>query len=292
LRTAIEYQLFDSAKAYRPRIPQVEQLFSTVFQRAFPVDAWDQWYLSNPYGDPYVALGYHGGQVVGHHALVPQMLVRQDGERLRYLLSVSLMVHPRFRNLSVFMGMVDALHRIALEKNAPFILAFPNAQAAPLWEKLYGYKLLLQTDLCNWRPPDPAAARSGGAGGSGEMRSKIQCACPEDSVYWNWRTQTNHARCCSVGKTMQLVYKVIWPGTLMVLDVWVREKQDAIGCAARFAHGLGFTEVRLTRHHAARLGIPDADLTLHEGYVVRFFGLPLAEEIPDIQFSLLLSDVF
>jgi hypothetical protein len=40
------------------------------------------------------------------------------------------------------------------------------------------------------------------------------------------------------------------------------------------------------------LGIADADLTPHEGYVVRFFGFPIAGEIPDVRFSLLLSDVF
>jgi hypothetical protein len=289
---AIEYQLFDSAEAYRPRIPEVAQLFSAVFHRTFPADSWDRWYLSNPYGDPYVALGYHGDQLVGHHALVPQTLVGQGGERLRYLLSVSLMVHPRFRNLSVFMGMVDALHRLAQEEGAPFILAFPNAQTAPLWEKLYGYRPLVQTELCNWMPPDSSAAGSGGMGGPGEMRNKPQCSCPEDSVYWNWRTQTNHARCSSVGKTLQLVYKVIEPTTLMLLDVWVNEEQDAAECLARFAHGLGLTEVRFTSYHAALLGIPDSDLTPHEGYVVRFFGFPLVQEVPDIRFSLLLSDVF
>jgi len=288
----IEYQLFDSAEAYRPRIPEVAQLFSTVFQRAFPVDTWGQWYLSNPYCDPYVALGYRGDHLVGHHALVPQTLVGQGGQRLRYLLSVSLMVHPRFRNLSVFMGMVDALHRLAQEDGIPFILAFPNTQAAPLWEKVYGYRPLVQTELCNWRPPDSSASGSGGMGGPGEMRSKPQCSCPEDHVYWNWRTQTNHARRCSVGKTLQLVYKVIEPATLMLLDVCVKEEQDALECLATFAHGLEFGEVRLTRYHAALLGIPDADLAPHEGYVVRFFGFPLAEELPDIRFSLLLSDVF
>jgi GNAT superfamily N-acetyltransferase len=286
---AIEYQLFDSAEAYRPRIPEVAQLFSTVFQRAFPAETWGQWYLDNPYGDPHVALGYHGDQLVGHHALVPQELVGQGGQRLRYLLSVSLMVHPRFRKLSVFMGMVDALHRLALEEGAPFILAFPNAQAAPLWEKVYSYRPLVQTELCNWRPPDSSLA---GMGSLGEMRSKPQCCCPEDSVYWNWRTQKNHARACTAGGTLHLVYKVIEPATLMLLDARVEGERNAAECLARLANGLGLAEIRLTRHHAARLGIPDASLIPHEGYVVRFFGFPLAEGIPDIRFSLLLSDVF
>jgi hypothetical protein len=188
--------------------------------------------------------------------------------------------------------MVDALHRSAQEEGTPFILAFPNTQAAPLWEKVYAYRPLVQTELCNWRPTKFSAAASGSMGRHEEMRSKPQCSCPEDSVHWNWRSQTNHARCCSVGTTLRLAYKVIEPATLMLLDVWINEEQGAAERLAGFAHGLGFTEVRLTRYHAAQLRIPDADLTPHEGYVVRFFGFPLAEEVPDIRFSLLLSDVF
>lgn len=289
---AIEYRLSDSVKDYRPRIPEVAQLFATVFQRKFPADLWEQLYLNNPYGDPYVALGYQGDQLVGHHALIPQRLVGQAGKCWPYLLSISLMVHPRFRKLSVFMGMVDALHSLVQEKGAPFILAFPNKQAAPLWEKVYGYRPLVQTELCNWRPPDSPATGNGRMGSPGETRSEPQCCCPEDSVYWNWRTQTNHARCCSVGKTLRLAYKVIEPATLMLLDLWAKEEQGAAERLARFARGLGFTEVRLTRYHAAQLGIPHADLIPHEDYVVRFLGFPLAEEVPKIRFSLLLSDVF
>jgi hypothetical protein len=89
-----------------------------------------------------------------------------------------------------------------------------------------------------------------------------------------------------------LVYKVIEPATLMVLDARVEGERNAAECLARFANGLGLSEIRLTRYHAARLGIPDVNLTSHEGYLVRFFGFPLVEEVPDIRFSLLLSDVF
>jgi hypothetical protein len=78
----------------------------------------------------------------------------------------------------------------------------------------------------------------------------------------------------------------------MLLDARVEGGRNAAESLSRFANGLGLSEVRLTRYHAAQLDIPDADLTPHEGYVVRLFGFPLAQEVPDIRFSLLLSDVF
>jgi hypothetical protein len=289
---AIDYRLFDSAKDYLPRIPEVAQLFSTVFQRAFPADAWGQWYLNNPYGDPYVALGHCADELVAHHALVPQMLVGSGGDRRRYLLSMSTMVHPRHRSPGGFLHMVDMLHEAARHAGAAFILAFPNSRSAPLFEKLCGYKPIVQTELCNWKPPNPWAASNAPMNGPWAAGDTPQYSYPGDSVYWSWRTQNNHARSCAVGGTLQLVYKVIEPATLMLLDVWVKEEQDAVECLARFAHGLGFMEVRLARYHATLLGIPDSDLAPHEGYVVRFFGFPLAEGVPNIRFSLLLSDVF
>jgi hypothetical protein len=288
----IQYQFFDTAKAYRIRMPEVAQLFSTVFQRAFPAEAWEQWYLNNPYGDPYVILGYCADELVAHHALVPQMLAGNRGERRRYFLSMSTMVHPRHRDLSGFLYMVDALHEKARDVGAGFILAFPNSSSAPLFEKLYGYKPMVQTELCNWRPPHSEPAGSEPVDGPWEMRGKRQYSYPADSVYWDWRTQNNHARSCTVGGTLPLVYKVIEPATLMVLDAHVESDRDSAKCLADLANALGLSEVRLTRYHAALLGIPDIDLTSHKGYVVRFFRFPLAERVPDVRFSLLLSDVF
>jgi GNAT superfamily N-acetyltransferase len=285
-------QVFSCAKDYRPRIPEVAQLFSTVFRRVFPADGWSQWYLNNPYGDPHVVLGYHADQLVGHHALIPQKLVGGSGRSLRYLLSVSTMVHPSHRGLGGFLQMVDALHGEARNVGAACVLAFPNGSSAPLFEKLCGYKPMIQTELCNWRPTCSAVTAGERMSGPPRMLCPAQFSHPADSVYWNWRTQNNRAKSCAVGGTLRLVYKVIEPATLMLLDASAECQRDAAECLADFAKDLGLRKVRLTRYHAAQLSIPDDELTPHEGYVVRFFGFPLAEEVPDVRFSLLLSDVF
>lgn len=290
----MEYRILRSVREYAEKIPEVAELFSTVFQRAFPAEQWSQWYLNNPYGDPCVALAYQGDQLLGHHALIPQKLVGDCDESLRYFLSVSTMVRPGHRNLSVFLHMVDALHDNASDSEADCILAFPNASSAPLFEKLYGYRPVIQTELCNWslRPPHDALAANEGTDSPLEIGHPDQYSYPTDSTYWGWRTQINHAETAGVGSGLRLVYKVIQPATLMLLDAWIGTGGGAAECLARFAKGLGLSTVRLTRYHAALMGIPDAEIAPHEGYVVRCFGFPLATELPDIRFSLLLSDVF
>jgi hypothetical protein len=202
------------------------------------------------------------------------------------------MVHPRHRKLTGFLRMVDMLHEAARDAGAACILAFPNASSAPPFEKLCGYKPIVQTELCNWKPPNPPAAIDVQVVDTWVTARTPKYSYPGDRAYWDWRTQNNHARSLTVDGTLHLVYKAIAPATLMLLDVWLEGEQKAAECLARFANGVGLSEIRLTRWHAALLGIPDADLTPHEGYVVRFFGFPLAQEIPDIRFSLLLSDVF
>ena len=289
---AIGYQLLHSATAYRSRMPEVAQLFSTVFDRPFPGHVWGQWYLNNPYGNPYVALGYHAHELVAHHALVPQVLVGDGGKRRQYLLSMSTMIQRCHRNLGGFLDLVNALHEAAAEAGTSFVLAFPNSSSAPLFEKFCGYKPIVQTDLCNWKLPSLLGGRKVLGHGSRVRERTSENSYPGDRAYWNWRTQYNHAKFCTVGEALHLVYKVIEPGILMLLDACAEGQRNPAECLASLAIGLGLTGVRLTRYHAALLGIADADLTSHEGYVVRCFGFALAQEVPNIRFSLLLSDVF
>ena len=288
----IEFRVCRRAGEYAALIPEVSQLFSMVFERPFPAEAWDQWYLNNPDGEPMVALGYHEDRLVAHHAFLPQTLLGSAGDRLRYCLSVSTMVHPEFRRLQAFMQMVDSLHEEAGKPDAGFgfVLAFPNARSAPLFEQLYGYKPILLTELSDWKPA-LSIARGVASWNSTAAEHKPRYSVPGDEAYWNWRTRNNHAKSRTTGGKLHLVYKVMAPATLMLLDARPEGERDAAECVSRFATDLGLTEVRLTKYHAALLGIPDAELRPHEGYVVRFYGFPLTREVPDIQFNLLLSDV-
>jgi hypothetical protein len=188
--------------------------------------------------------------------------------------------------------MVNALHEEARAAGSDFILVLPNGTSAPLFEKLCGYMPIFQTGLCNWRPSCHVISANEQMLGSLETRGGAQFSYPTDNAYWNWRTKNNHASSCAVDETLRLVYKVIEPATLMLLDTWVEGELGVAERLANFARNLSLTEIRLTRYHANLFGIPDAALTSHEGYVVRLFGFPLTEKIPDIRFSLLLSDVF
>ncbi len=290
--SGITFEVISAAEVYSRHVSAVAGLFCTVFQRPFPDQAWRQWYLANPYGSPLAVVGRFNGRVVAHHALVPQKLVGRGGDSLFYFLSMSTMVHPEHRSLHSFLYMVDALHEAARETGAGFVLAFPNQNSAPLFQKVYTYKALEETELCNWRPRRIGEAGHDPGASAPKVRPSWQYSYPPGNTYWGWRTEINGARCCTVGETLHAVYKVIKPSTLMVLDVCGEQGQAPAAHLAELARMLGLAEIRLTKYHAALLGIPESGLISHESYVVRFFGLSLVKELPEIRFSLMLSDVF
>jgi len=288
----MSFEVTRTVDAYARRVVGVASLFSAVFARPFPGRAWEQWYLANPFGAPLAVVGLSGGHVVAHHALVPQRLVEAGGGSMLCFLSMSTMVQREYRSLAGFLYMVDTLHEAAKEAGGACVLAFPNASSAPLFTSLCGYKAVLQTGLYNWRPQAVAGVAVERADGPRALRPEDGYSYPPDDRYWKWRTEINHARSSVIGTALLAVYKVIEPASLVLLDASANGGRRAAGCLGGLASALGVTEVRLTGYHAGRLGISDHELTSHQGYVVRLFGFPLTREVPDIRFSLLLSDVF
>lgn len=290
--TIVHYETYNAPQDYIGILADVADLFSIVFGKPFPSALWGQWYLANPYGNPHVAIGRSiDGQLIAHHALVPQLLIDHRGRCLPYFLSVGTMIHQRYRGLKVFLRIVDMLHDTITQTGAAFILAFPNVRSAPLFQNIYGYRPILQTELCNLLVPRAHSGTTQVAGLGLEIKQTTPYT-HADNRYWKWRTRANDIRSCVINGTLHLIYKIIAPNTLMVLDLEVNEARTAAMCLRQFSDHLGLTEIRLTRYHANRLAIQTSLLISHDGYVVRLFGLPLAEELPAVRFSLLLSDVF
>ncbi|MCL6508401.1 MAG: GNAT family N-acetyltransferase, partial [Bryobacteraceae bacterium] len=126
----IQYEIITEPFVYRERLSQVSELFSNVFERDFPANGWEQWYFQNPYGAPAVAMGYCGGKLIAHSALVPQMLVSGGGQKLvRYRLSMSTMVHASHRHVSVFQDLMTQLLEWARGEATGFVVGFPNSNS-------------------------------------------------------------------------------------------------------------------------------------------------------------------
>jgi GNAT superfamily N-acetyltransferase len=134
-----------------------ECLFQRVFGYRLDRRAWARFYFVNPYGDAIVALGWSGDLLVGHQALVPHALTDGYGGEYRYYLAMSLMLHPDHRGFPAFHRLVATTTAVARQEGAPFILGFPNGNSYALFQRAFGWKTLLETELYNWNPATPAA---------------------------------------------------------------------------------------------------------------------------------------
>jgi hypothetical protein len=91
---------------------------------------------------------------------------------------------------------------------------------------------------------------------------------------------------------LELVCKGPEDGVLTVLDMTLRPGTTGRAILGGFARAEGATSVRLMECHARAVGIPTGELISHENYTVRMACRELGAAMPDVRFSLLLSDVF
>jgi GNAT superfamily N-acetyltransferase len=284
-------EIVSSYAGYQRWLEPVRELFTRVFSRPCPVGLWRQYYECNPFGEPLVALAVAGDRVVGHHALIPQVLKARGGESVSYVHSMSLMLDPDWRAKGLFFELLSASHAAAAASEAALILGFPNRNSAGPLQAFFGHQRLFATPLLDWGVPaySPEAEplieplRSF----PGESLSH-----PLDAPYWPWRTALNTARAVSVNQRLALLYKLDASGLLTVLDLDVLRAGDVRRDLLSILSAAGATGVRITSAHAARIGIPGAQLRPHDDYCLRLHAKALRGVLPPVRISLLLSDVF
>jgi GNAT superfamily N-acetyltransferase len=284
-------EIANSFTAYHRWLDQVRDLFTKVFSRPLPAVPWRLYYECNPYGEPLVALAIEDGRVVGHHALIPQVLQGPGNESVFYLHSMSLMLDPDWRAKGLFFKLLFASHAAAAASGAALILGFPNRNSAGPLRAFFGHQCVATTPLLDWALPADLP----------EVKPLIEPlqSIPGNSLshplyppYWPWRTALNGARAITINKKLALIYKLGDNGLLTVLDVEVLGSGNVWLDFLSFSKSIGATEVRIIGVHAARISIPETQLRSHDDYCLRLYAKPLRGVLPPIRISLLLSDVF
>ena len=282
-------EIVRSAAAYNAWRPAVAELFVKAFRRPFPEDMWNLYYRDNPFGEVTAALAINGDRLVGHHALIPQILARGDGGIVRYLQSISLMTDPDYRN--VFLKLVGASHAAALESDAEFILSFNNPNGARPLRQLFGHKPIVETPLLTWTPRRPERSNALRICSMGTRVSSEELSHPWCPQYWKWRTSVNGARAVRLNDRTELVYKVS-KDIITVLDLESFDRLTARADLESLALHHKALHFRISGYHAQFIETFSNEIASHENYVLRFLGRKLRGDVPPIRFSLLLSDVF
>jgi hypothetical protein len=287
----MDIALHSTTEAARAAFGAVAELFEQTFGYRPHEPSWARFYFANPYGAPIVALGYQAGRLVGHHALVPQLLVGPDGRHYPYYLSMSLMLHPEHRGLPPFHQLVSATTEAAGVRRAPFLLGFPNSNSHALFQRSFGWQTLLETGLYTWRPDRPPSAPTR-VEALAALRLSNEIGPPGDASYRAWRSRVCAYTAVRVEGRLAAIYKLAEDGTLNLLDVLAEQPEYATHDLGALLTWAMAHQIRLTGVHALALGLDPAKLERHNDYQLRMCYAALEEPPPALRFSLLLSDVF
>lgn len=269
----------------------VERLFHDTFGYRPGKMAWSQFYFVNPYGDAIVALGWNNDHLVGHHALVPHELTDSGGKVYRYYLAMSLMLHPDYRGFPAFYQLVATTTEAARAEGAPFILGFPNKNSYALFQRVFGWRTLIETELYNWHPaasadpPQEIAALP-------HLRLTDEAGPPCDETYRRWRSLSCPYHAELVNGRLAVIYKIERDDMLTVLDALTDRPEETANDLGALATHAGARRVRMTGVHARMIGLDPATMERHTDYRLRMCYAPLTGHPPSMRFSLLLSDVF
>lgn len=270
--------------------PALFRLFEKTFGRPFPEPLWRRLYVDNPYGPAISSAGYVGEQMVAHSGMIPQVLIRESGERLSYWLYISLMVDPEFRGKGAFRQLTQLGHDYAREAELDCILSFPNQLSFPPLQALCDWEVINETDLMDWTPLErdlpnwkPVPLDSWRLGKGWDV--------PDRPSYRSWRCSGGSYEALSL-PDVRLIGKT-YGRTYNLLDV------ESLGpkAASSFSQFLALRElssVTLTDYHARKLGVPQEQLSSHNDYVLRFCMATPKKDVnfSDFRLNLLTTDTF
>ena len=288
---AMKVTLIRSARDAEAVFDDVERLFQRVFGYRLDRRAWARFYFVNPYGDAIVALGWSGDLLVGHQALVPHAITDGYGREYRYYLAMSLMLHPDHRGFPAFHRLVATTTAVARQEGAPFILGFPNGNSYALFQRAFGWKTLLETELYNWHPATPVGPPRS-VTPLPHLRLTDEPGPPCDKTYRQWRSLELPYYAERVNGRLAVIYKIERDGTLTLLDALTDDTHHAADDLAALLTYTDARQVRMTGVHARMIGLDPSIMERHTDYRLRMCYAPITADPPPLRFSLLLSDVF
>ena len=105
---------------------EILKLFKLAFGKDMSLPYWKWRFENNPCGKHLIKLMWEGKQLVGHYAVSPVNLVRNQNE-IKSALSMTTMTHPDYGGRGVFGQLANALYEtLSKEHNINLVWGFPN----------------------------------------------------------------------------------------------------------------------------------------------------------------------
>jgi len=111
-------------------LPQIRDLFTTVFGGERSLDHVRWKFRDNPAGPGIGIVAVDGGRIVGQYVLMPVML-RIGTRVVAGAQSLDTMVHPDYRGQGMFIALATECYALAASRGTQVLYGFPNANSYP-----------------------------------------------------------------------------------------------------------------------------------------------------------------
>ncbi|MCF7478244.1 GNAT family N-acetyltransferase [Vibrio sp. J2-4] len=139
MKDEIEYIDVNNTDVLVSFFPQIKSLFAECFGKELNKELWEWAYLDNPCGTPVVSLAVFHGKVIGHYAVIPQMLTNNKNNLIGYL-SMTTMVSADFRRFGLFQLLAERVYSKIDASNIPSVVyGFPNNNSIAGFRKRLGW---------------------------------------------------------------------------------------------------------------------------------------------------------
>ena len=123
---AFDFILPETRKELKKHKEAILKLFKECFNNKLSSQLWDWAYLDNPTKGTFVSLCYDKNLLVGHYAVIPLALTLRCSVRINGALSMTTMVHPKYRKNGLFAKQANQIYEKTKNENIDVIIGFPN----------------------------------------------------------------------------------------------------------------------------------------------------------------------
>lgn len=135
-----DFKLIDNKIELNNFKREILDLFRICFNEDLDEDIWNWAYMDNVIGDPVVSLCFDGEKLIGHYAVIPIVLQKQDAE-IKACLSMHTMVKPHYRKYGIFVKQAEGVYERAKKLGFQLVVGFPNKNSTPGFKKRLSWSI-------------------------------------------------------------------------------------------------------------------------------------------------------
>jgi hypothetical protein len=185
------------------------------------------------------------------------------------------------------------------DEEIPFLLGFPNERSFSPLVQFGQWQPILKTNFLEW------SDYPGGVASSDEIKTDVvRCEFTTPSNIWTvpykndeyieWKKMRYSYKSAIINKKTYIVYKHYDRRTLDIVDVHVSDMSSTSAEAGlkNLVSMEGASKAIITNYHAKKIGLKNKNLESWDNKSLRMCSLEGCIAVPNIDVSLLMSDIF